>query len=133
MASSPFYMRVGVTDNLINPQIKLDGKWEVSLCDISLNDPSLQIGNGNRTTTIHSGFREIRKSDFPLMSETRERHHNMFIIIQIQLAENRLLRMTSAGGVDNIETDKLKEAWRRYSYGNNNCTMVHNQLSLVSG
>ena len=34
---SSFYMRVGVTENLINPQIKLDGKWEVSLCDISLS------------------------------------------------------------------------------------------------
>ena len=58
---SSFYMRVGVTENLINPQIKLDGKWEVSLCDISLNDPSLQFGGGGRTTTT-SGFRTIRTS-----------------------------------------------------------------------
>ena len=40
---SSFYMRVGVTENLINPQVRLDGKWEVSLCDISLHDPSLKL------------------------------------------------------------------------------------------
>ena len=72
MASSPFYMRVGATDNLINPQIKLDAKWKVSLCDISLNDPSLQIGSGARITTTATGFRKIRKSDLPLISETRD-------------------------------------------------------------
>ena len=77
-------MRVGVTDNVINPQIKLDGKWEVSLCDISVNDPSLQIGSGARTTTTTtSGFRKIRKSDLPLLSV--KTHQNLCMIIQIKL------------------------------------------------
>ena len=87
--------------------------------NISLSDPSLQIGSGDRSTTTISGFRKIRKSDFLLMSETRPEHNTLFMMIQIQLAENRLLRMKSAGCIDNMETDKLKEAWRRYNYGNN--------------
>ena len=117
MTSSPFYMRVGVTDNLINPQIKLDGKWEVSLCDISLNDPSLRIGSGARTTpTTTSGFRKIRKSDFPLLSVTT--HHNLFMIIQIKIDDNRLLRLKSCGCIIETDTDKLKEGWRRFNYGN---------------
>ena len=118
MASSPFYMRVGVTDNLINPQVKLDGKWEVSLYDISLNDPSLHIGSGARATTTTSGFRKIRNSGLPLISETRDRHHNLFLIIKIKLDENRLLRLNSGGSVNNVETDKLKEGWRRFNCGN---------------
>ena len=116
---SSFYMRVGVTENLIYPQIKLDGKWEVSLCDISLDDPSLQIGGGGgRTTTTTSGFRKIRKSDLPLMSETRDSHHNLFMIIQIKVDEDRLLRLSSGGNVSSVDTDKLKEGWRRFNYGN---------------
>ena len=109
---SPFYMKVGVTENLINPQIKLDGKWEVALCDLSLITSSLNIGGGDVTTATTSGFRKIKKSDFqtPL---------NLFMMIKIQVAENRLLRMKAEGGINNIETDRLKEAWKRYKYGNN--------------
>ena len=113
---SSFYMRVGVTENLINPQVRLDGKWEVSLCDISLNDPSLQIDSGTRTTTTTSGFRKIRKSDFPLLSVTT--HHNLFMILQIKIEDNRLLRMNSRGRIIESDTDKLKEGWRRFNYGN---------------
>ena len=101
---SSFYMRMGVTENLINPQVKLDGKWEVSLCDISLNDPSLQIDSGTRTTTTTSGFRKIRKSDFPLLSVTT--HHKLCMIIQIKIDDNRLLRMNSRGRIIESYTDK---------------------------
>ena len=91
----------------------------MSLCDISLTDPSLQSDSGTRTTpTTTSGFRKIRKFDLPLLSETRDRHHNLFVIIQIKLAENRLLRLSSGGSVNNVQTDKLKEGWRRFNYGN---------------
>ena len=91
----------------------------MSLCDISLKDPSLQIAGGDRSTTKTSGVRKIRKSDFPLLSETRDRTRNLFMIIEIQITENRLLRIKSDGGADTVESDKLKEAWRRYNYGNN--------------
>ena len=128
---SSFYMRVGVTENLINPQVKLDGKLEVSLCDISLNDPSLQIGSGGRTTTTTSGFRKIRKSDLPLISETRDRHHNLFILIQIKLDEDRLLRLSSGGSTKNVDTDKLKEGWRRFTYGNT--AGYGTQVILING
>ena len=109
-------MRLGSTDTLINPQIKFDGKWEVSLCGISLNDPSLQIDSGTRTTTTTmSGFRKIRKSDFPLHSITP--HHNLFMIIQIKIDDNRLLRLNSRGRIIESDTDTLKEECRRYTYG----------------
>ena len=43
----------------------------------------------------------------------------MFIIIQIKLDEDRLLRLSSGGSTNNVETDKLlKEGWRRFKYGN---------------
>ena len=110
-------MRVGVTENLIDPQIKLDGKWEVALCDISLNDPSLQIDSGGKTTA--SGFRKLRKSDLPIMTSIKPGHHNFCMILKIQLAEDRMLRMKPDGGINNTETDRVKEAWQRYNYGNN--------------
>ena len=111
-------MRVGVTENLIDPQIKLDGKWEVALCDISLTDPSLQIETGGKTTTT-SAFKKFRKSDLPIMTSITPGHHNSCMILKIQLGEDRLLRMKPDGGINNAETDRVKEAWRRYNYGNN--------------
>ena len=105
-------MKVGVTENLINPQIKLDGKWEVALCDLSLTTSSLNIGSGDVTTSTTSGFRKIKRSDFPSSQ-------NVCMMIKIQLAENRLLRLKAEGEINNIETDRLKEAWKRYKYGNN--------------
>ena len=120
--SDEFYMRVGITENLINPQIKLDGKWEVSLCDISINDPSLQIGGGGErsTRTKTLGFRKIRKSDFPKMLETEDRQKNIFMLIQIQIRENRLLRLDSeTSKIDIGETNLVKKAFREYNYGNN--------------
>ena len=91
----------------------------MSLCDISLNDPSLQIDSGTRTTTTTmSGFRNIRKSDFPLLSVTT--HHNLFMImiIQIKIDDNRVLRLNSRGRIIESDTDKVKEGWRRFNYGN---------------
>ena len=92
----------------------------MALCDLSLITSSRTIGSGDVTTANTSGFRKIKKSDFPLMPETRPGHsQHLFMMIKIQLAENRLLRLNAEGGINNIETDKLKEAWRRYNYGNN--------------
>ena len=119
--SDEFYMRVGITENLISPQIRLDGKWEVSLCDISLNNPSLQIGSGSErsTKTKPLGFRKIRKSDFPTMLETEDRSNNIFMVIQIQIKENRLLRMKPGEKYDTVESAIVNKAWRKYNYGNN--------------
>ena len=120
--SDEFYMRVGITENLISPQIKLDGKWEVSLCDISINDPGLQIGGGGERSTRTNilGFQKIRKSDFPKMLETEDRQKNIFMLIQIQIRENRLLKLDSeTSKIDIGESWILKKAWRIYNYGNN--------------
>ena len=118
-------MKVGVTENLINPQIKLDGKWEVALCDLSLTTSSLNSGSGDVTTATTSGFRKIKRSDFPSSQ-------NVCMMIKIQLAENRLLRLTAEGGINNIETDRLKEAWKDISMVTMH-SMVYNQVNLISG
>ena len=98
-------MRVAVTENLIDPQIKLDGKWEVALCDISLTDPSLQIETGGKTTTT-SAIKKFRKSDLPIMTSITPGHHNSCMILKIQLGEDRLLRMKPDRGINNAETEK---------------------------
>ena len=125
--SDEFYMRVGITENIISPHIKLDGKWEVSLCDISINDHSLHIGGGGerstRTNTL--GFRKIRKSDFPKMLETEDRQKNIVMVIQIQIRENRLLRLDSETS-DIGESHVVKKALTMHS-------MEHNQMILISG
>ena len=40
------------------------------------------------------------------------------MILKLKLDEDRLLRLSSGGSVSSVDTDKVKEGWRRSTYGN---------------
>ena len=117
MIASPFYMRVGITDNLLSPQLQLDGKWEVALCDISLIDPSLSASVETLTTTTTSDGinRKLTKADFP--STQNQAGH--LIAMNFDYDLDRLVRASSSHRINTIQSGILRHVFKLYTYGTN--------------
>ena len=117
MIASPFYMRVGITDNLLGPQVQLDGKWEVAICDISLIDPSLSAsGETLTTTTTSDGInRKLTKADFP--STLNPAGH--LIALNFDYDFDQLVRASSSRRLNTVQCGILRHVFKLYTYGNN--------------
>ena len=63
---SDLFVRCNLSSNVFNPELKLDGKWEVAAYDLALGDDLPSTTTSTITTTNVTDQIELRKKDFPI-------------------------------------------------------------------
>ena len=123
MQDNDFFVRCNLSSNIFNPEIKLDGKWEVAEYDLPLGN-DLPTTTSTPITTSVTDQIELRKNDFPILGhppKNVERYNSFSMLLKSHITErDRLIRPGDEAG-----TTALREAFKRLGYGmGNGCIHV---------
>ena len=127
MQDNEFFVRCNLSSNIFNPEIKVDGKWEVAAYDLALGN---DLPTTTTTTTPNVTDQiELRKKDFPILGHPPkdvERYNSFSMLMKSHITEpDRLLRPGDEAG-----TTALREACKRLGYGNRGTSHLSSQFDI---
>ena len=121
-------MCCNLSSNVFNPEIKVDGKWEVAVYDLALGD-DLPSTNTTTTTTNVTDQIELRNKDFPILGhppKEAECYTSFYMFFKAHIAErDRLVRPGDEAG-----RTALREAFKRFGYGNHGTSHLSSQVDI---
>ena len=110
MQVNEFFVRCNLSSNIFNPEIKLDGKWEVAAYDLALGN-DLPTSTSTPITTSVTDQIELRKKDFPILGHPPkdvERYNSFSMLLKSHITKrDRLIRPGDEAG-----TAALREAFK---------------------
>ena len=128
-SESDFFVRCDLSSNVFNPEIKLDGKWEVAAYDLELGDDLPSTTTSTITTTNVTDQIELRKKDFPILGHPPkevERYNLFSMLFKLHITErDRLVRPGNEAG-----TTALREAFKIFGYGNRGTSHLSSQFDI---
>ena len=126
MQNNDFFVRCNLSSNVYNPEIQLDGKWEVATYDLALSD---DLPTTSTPTTNVTDQTELRKKDFPILGhfpKDVERYNSFSMLVKAHITErDRLVRPGDEAG-----TTALREAFKRLGYGNRGTSHLSSQFDI---
>ena len=123
-------MHCNLSSNVFDPEIKLDGKWEVAVYDLALGDDLLSTSTATTTMTTNVTEQiELCKKDFPILGhppKEAECYNSFSMLLKAHIAKcERLLRPSIEAG-----TTALREAFKRFGYGNRGTSHLSSQFDI---
>ena len=102
-----FFIRVNTSENSFNPPILIEGKWEVALVDLNLNNvPPAPVKDQ------HVGVRKYKKKDFEPIINHGE--NGVMVYFYVNIVMDRMIIHNS----QDEEDARLRRAFQKYNYGN---------------
>ena len=109
MQENEFFVHCNLSSYIFNPEIKLDGKWEVAAYDLALGN-DLPSSTTTTTSSVTDQI-ELRKKDFPILGHPPkdvERYNSFSMLMKSHITErDRLIRPGDEAG-----TTALREAFK---------------------
>ena len=127
MQDNEFFVHCNLSSNVVNPEIKLDGKWEVAAYDLAFGN-DLPTTSTSITTSVTDQI-ELRKKDFPILGhppKEAERYNSFSMLFKAHITErDRLLQPGDEAG-----TTALREGFKRFGYGNHGTSHHSSQFDI---
>ena len=127
MQDNQFFVRCNLSSNVFNPETQLDGKWEVAAYDLVFGN-DLPTTASTPETTVTDQI-DLRKNDFPTLGHPPkdvERYNSFSMQFKAHITErDRLVRPGDEAG-----TTALREACKRFGYGNRGTSHLSSQFDI---